>query len=253
MTSKLGRPVIVAAVVFVCLMSTRTGDVHADAESWPIEIMNRPLTLPEASFSAGLAVGANRDLSVIDGAATGLWGLSYGVTDALSLGVGYSLLLHELESRGPLDLIAGYTYYAGGPLTLAATAGYSHDFASGGDSVSAGTLVWMMLGERFALISPGSQFAVGLEDGATTLSLPVAVGVQASPRVFAQVGVELATIGIAEADTTLFIDDQATIEATGFFSPTRQIDLGASISADPVAGISDSLAFGLVVLIYGGV
>lgn len=239
------------AVALAVIASPVVGSAEP-APAWPIEIIDRPLTLPGGWMSAGVSVAARTDLSTVGSAATGLWGVSYGVTDALSLGVGYSLAIRELEGRGPLDVNAGYTYLVAGPLTLAATGGYSHDFMTGGDGLAAGTLVWLMVDDAIALISPGGQLAYALDDGAVSLSLPVAVGVQLSPRWFAQLGVELAKIGVAGSETTAFAVDQAGLDLAVFASPHPSIDVGASIAADPEAGVADTATFGLVVMVNRG-
>ena len=223
-----------------------------DSAAWPIEIINRPLTLPEGWFSAGLAFGASSDFSTVDSSATGLWGVSYGVTDELSVGIGYSLALKEFEQRGPFDVNAGYTYLVSGPLTLTGTAGYTHDFMTGGDAVSAGTMMWLMLGDRFALISPGGQIGYGIDDSALTVSAPVALGFQASKRIFAQLGINLAELGVANADTTLFGADQTALELAVFASPHESIDIGATVGTDPKTGVDDTTSFGLVVMINRG-
>lgn len=203
-------------------------------------------------MSAGLALDANRDFTAIGGAATGLWGVSVGVTDDLSVGLGYALGLREPEGRGPFDLSVGYSVYGAGPLTVAATAGYSHDFMTGTDGASTGALLWLMLGEQLALVSPGDQLAVGFDDSSASLSLPVGLGFQPTAKVYLQLDVNLIDIGISNAETAAPIADQLPIGFSGFFSPVRQLDLGASVAVDPVVG-SDALSFGVVAVYYGGV
>lgn len=238
-----------AAAAPATTSETETEIAASDEGSWPVEIINRPLTLPEGWMSAGLAVAANSDLSSVGSAATGLWGVSYGITGDLSVGLGYALSLRELEGRGPLDLKAGYTFLVSGPLTLTATGGYSHDFMTGAEGLSTGAMMWLMLGDRVALISPGGQIAYAPEDSAVTLSLPVAVGVQASRRIFAQLGVNIADVGVANSDSALFGADQAALELAVFATPVGSVDIGATIGADPKVGLEDSATFGLVVMV----
>jgi hypothetical protein len=229
--------------------SAETGVAEESGASWPTEIIDRPLTLPEGWLSAGASFAASSDLSTVGSAATGLWGVSYGVTGDLSVGLGYALALREFERRGPLDLNAGYTFLVAGPLTLTATGSYSHDFMTGGDQLATGAMMWLMLGDRLALISPGGQIGYAIEDSALTASAPIALGFQASSRVFAQLGVELAEIGVANSETTLFGADQTALELAVFATPVPSIDIGASVGADPKNDLGDTATFGVVVMV----
>lgn len=246
------RTHLAAAAAALASFLALSGPASASPESWPLEIIDRPLTLPSGSMSAGIAVDANHDFSTIGGAATGLWGVSFGVTDDLSLGVGYGFGLREPEGRGPLDVSAGYSVYSGAALSVAATAGYGHDFMSGSDAATAGALLWYMLGDKLALVSGGDQLAVGFDDSSVVLSVPVGLGYQPEAHVYLELDVDLLDLGIANADTAVLGADQVPIDFSAFFSPVRSLDLGASVSVEPIAG-ADSLAFGVVAVYYGGV
>lgn|GEM_PF-1383986 len=227
------------------------------ASSWPIEIINRPLTLPKGAWSAGLGVSANNDFSVIGVDGTGLWGLSYGVTDALSLGVAYSLSAKpSSDGKGPLGINAAYTYFAGDKLTLTGTASTGYDFATEGMSgLSLGTYVWYNITPIITLISPGGQLSVGLEDpNELSFTLPVSVGYQFDKHVFATFDTNLLpNVGVKDSDTMVIGADTLPVGVTGYYSPSNQLDIGVSVSTDAKNSPGDNLAFGLLLLYYGGV
>lgn len=220
-----------------------------DDEVWPLAIIDRPLTLPAGWGSAGLFVEADRELSEIAGGATGMWGVSYGVTDELSLGVGYALTLREIDGRGPLDVNAGYLVFEEGPLSLIAAGRYSHDFFEGGDEIAAGLLAYMVIAERFGLASYGEQVVYGIDDESVSLALPLTAAAQITERVYAEMSITAFELGVANADHLIFGRDQSEIELALCVAPTRWLDLGAYVFADFELGLDESLGFGLSAIV----
>lgn len=230
---------------------------EAPATSWPVEIINRPLTLPKGAWSAGLGVSANNDFSAVGVDATGLWGLSYGISDALSVGIGYGLSVEpSSDGKGPMAFNVGYTYFSGDKLSLTATGSTGYDFASESMSgLSLGTYVWYNITPVITLISPGGQLSVGLEDpNEISFSMPVSIGYQATKNVFATFDTNLLpNVGVKDSDTMVIGADTLPVGVTGYYSPSNQIDIGLSVSTDAKNSPGDNLAFGLLLLYYGGV
>jgi len=225
--------------------------------AWPIEIINRPVVLPKGAWSAGLGLSANNDFSAVGADATGAWGLSYGVTDQLSVGVGYGIGVEpSSDGKGPVGLNVGYGYYSGDTLSLTATASAGYDFA--GETMgplSVGTYVWYNITPVITLITPGGQVSVGLEDpNEISFSLPVSVGYQATKNIFATFDTNLMpNLGVKDSDNMVIGSDTLPVGVSGYFSPNRQMDIGVSISTDAKNSPGDNMSFGLVFLYYGGV
>ncbi len=276
MLDRMSRITLVAlvAVSLGGVSVARADDAHADnsavdskaeltsaavavpAPSWPLAIRDRSLTLPQGMWSAGLGVGANNDLTSVDVTATGLWGLSYGVSDELTVGVSYGLAVEpSSEGRGPVSVNAAYTYYAEGALSLIATASAGYDLT--GDTLeplSLGTLVWYNIGDAFTLFTPGGQLAVGLEDpSAIGLSLPVSLGYQVNPHMFVSGDTSLGDLALRDGDSSVLGADVIPAGATAWYSPSNKMDVALSVSTDLKNSPGDSLAFSLLFIYYGGV
>lgn len=231
-------------------------DVTAD--SWPVEIINRPLTLPLGSFSAGLGLSTGSDFSEFSTEAIGLWGLSYGVSDRLSVGLGYGLDVEpSSDGKGPLALNLGYTYYSEGALSLAGTLSGGYDLTAEVITPAVlGTYAWYNLSEEVTVISPGGQLEIGIEDPqAVSLSLPMSVGYQATTNLFATIDTNLMpTLAFSGGDNQYFAKDVLPLGLSGYYSPSDALDIGLSVSADAVASsLSDSVSMGLSLIYYGGV
>jgi hypothetical protein len=230
---------------------------EAPATSWPLEIINRSLTLPKGAWSAGLGLSANNDFSAIGAEATGLWGLSYGVSDKLSIGVAYGLNVEPSSSgKGPLGFNVGYTYYAEGNLSLTGTASAGYDLDGEAMApVSLGTYAWYNVTPVITLITPGGQLNVGVEDpNEIGFTMPVSVGYQATPHIFTSFDTNiLPNLGISEGETMMFGADTIPVGVSGFYSPSNKMDFGISISTDAKNSPGDSLGFGFLFIYYGGV
>lgn len=231
--------------------------LEASGPVWPLEMINRSLTLPKGMWSAGVGLSANNDFSAVGAEATGLWGVSYGISDKLTVGVGYGLNVEpSSDGKGPVALNVGYTYYSEGNLSLTATgsAGYDMD----GEALaplSVGTYAWYNVTPKITLITPGGQLSAGLEDpNEIGFSMPVSVGYQFTKNIFGSFDTNLLpNLSLKDGETMILGADSVPVGASAFYSPTNQFDIGLTVSTDAKNEPGDSLGFGFVFVYYGGV
>jgi hypothetical protein len=212
---------------------------------WPREIVARPRTLPKDAF-AGLAdLDIQHSSVTVNGAAEGLTtiglrlGGSYGITDALELGLAYELYPHTPDRGvvfpGPLDLRAAYRVYAQGKLSAAAQVRIDHDFDRKTSDVYAGAYVHYRVTPALAIYSPGEQLVAAVQraDRGTVAAikpasfhLPVGLGYQLDGKLYLYGEIELAKLNInADANAFLFAD-YVPLRLGGFYSVSHQLDVG---------------------------
>jgi hypothetical protein len=82
--------------------------------------------------------------------------------------------------------------------------------------------------------TPGGQLGITLEGDVKpiALNLPVGVGYQATPQIWAFVDTSIGQIEIADSETVLFGADVIPLGVGGFFSPSNAMDFGARIGFD---------------------
>lgn len=200
----------------------------------PQEIINRPRTTPGGQLTVGADVAFIKLGDLGNGATLDVLGL-YGVNDKLEVGVDYAFALKEFEAKGNLGIGIAYSLLADDKLTVAAdvATGFQIVDPSGIEPISLGAEVQFKINDTLAVYTPGHQFTIGIAEETgkgMSIDVPVGVGFQASPQIFAHVDTNLAFIALNdEAGTTGVIGaDFFPLAVGAFFSPSNTMDFGAS-------------------------
>ena len=200
----------------------------------PQEIINRPRTTPGGQITVGADLGFNLNPDAFTFVGADIGGL-YGVNDKLEVGVAYGFALKEFEAKGDLGVGVAYSLLADDKLTLAADVGLGYNvLAEGLDPISLGAEVQFKINDKIAIYSPGNQISIGIDDKTgkgMSIGLPVGVGFQANPQIFAHVDTGIATIALNDeaGDTTVFGADFIPLQIGAFFSPSNTMDFGAAL------------------------
>ena len=257
-----------ASLVLVAAAGTARAQVN-----WPLESINRPLTMPGGTFQVGAVIaglpGYNLDtneVSLLDTWALGLLA-GYGITDELELLATYGLTLSPFEGKGTVRVGPGYAVLRGavdGKLEVIARADVGYDLLGEHLApITIGPQIQFNLTPQLAIISP-SQFGnwlsisidnpevAGVSSNPVTLSLPVGVLFQATPNIFAQADTTLLTIGIADADNTVIFADYIPVNLTLGYTPANLLDVGV-ILTDELKHAGDTFALSVFARFYGGV
>lgn len=197
----------------------------------PQEIIDRPRTTPAGQITVGGDIGYLKLGDLGDGTALNVGGL-YGVNDKLEVGAAYSFALDEFEIKGDIGLHAAYGILTDGNLTVAADLGFGYNVLGEAlDPLTLGAEVQFKVNDKLAVYSPGGQISIALEGDVKPidLSLPVGVGYQATPQIWAFVDTSIGTIEIADSETVIFGSDVIPVGFGGFFSPSNAMDFGARV------------------------
>jgi len=226
---------------------TATASISMAEVNQPQELIMRPLTTPGGQITAGgdfLILIAPDPIGTSMGLALGG---RYGVDDNIEVGASYVFSLKEFEAKGDLGVEAAYRIMDG---NLAVAADVATGYSLIGEAIEPlqlGARVRFRLNDQLSIQSGGGQLSIALDGGPTpiTLGLPVGVGYQASPQLFAFVTTELASISISNSETVVFGADYIPLTAGAFFSPSNTMDVGASIGWFDLKEASDFLFIGL--------
>ncbi len=210
------------------------------------------------------------------------FGGSYGIDDKIEIGADYALALNPAEAKGPLTLRGAYHLVHDAKLDIAVAAAFvahPNEFAqSGTTDTTTVTYAALMFGawvryhitnkislftglpalpdesvslsrESFALPPLPYQLALGLNNsGAIALDLPVGVGAQLAPKIYAFAALNLANIKLANTSNAFLFKDFIPLAIGGFYS-LEQIDLGVTF-ADDLKQPGDNLNLQLVARYY---
>ena len=199
----------------------------------PQEIIDRPRTTPAGQITVGGDLIFQK-FGDANGTALNVGGL-YGVNDKLEVGAAYAFALDEFEIKGDICLHAAYGILTDGNLTVAADLGFGYNvLAEGLDPLTLGAEVQFKVNDKLAVYTPGGQLGITLEGDVKpiALNLPVGVGYQATPQIWAFVDTSIGQIEIADSETVLFGADVIPLGVGGFFSPSNAMDFGARIGFD---------------------
>ena len=250
-----------AVVSLPLLVSSARADEAEAPTRWPRAVIARPLTVPQGVAQLGADVIGNHDLSAISARLVA----GYGLSEKLEVTGYYLYALEEFEAKGDLDLNVGYAALrgaAGGKLEVVPRlqAGYSF-LAEAMRPLALGAQVQYNVTDQLAIITPGGQLSVALEEDAAmatpvTLSLPVAVGFQATPALYAQVDTSLATLDISDSANAFLFADSTPLALTLIYNAIPALDVSAGIGvnltpAEPL-GVGDTLGFLVGARYYAG-
>jgi|GEM_PF-5890372 len=217
---------------------------------WDARLNERARTLPKGVIGIDVNLPTLASFDII-----GLgFGVGYGVSDQLEVGVSYDVLLDpSSDFKGPFLLHANYNAMSGADMDL--TVG-----ASGGYNLSSEGLADLTLGAVFdkllmdrKLNAYGSlSIPIGLEDPqAISAALAVGAWYQASGTAKSglAVGVNLPLVNIAlkdAGDTTLIGGDFFSINVGALWS-NRMLDVGVMVGTDLKNSPGDNIALTLAV------
>lgn len=182
----------------------------------------------------------------MSGLVGGYWGVSYGFTNDLTLGVSYQPAIRIPDGgpgkpgQGPMVGQLAYAYLMQGDweLVVTAAAGYQFDLQQAAP-VTVGSIVsWMPL-LWLTVMSPGNQFSFGLASpNEITFSLPTLVGVQLWTRWYLSLSTNFLTIPLRDPQdegVTFIGRDNLPVAPSVMFSPSNQWGITAGASFDAVA------------------
>jgi hypothetical protein len=241
----------------------RTGglEVHGGLRTGVLTLPGLMPGTTTSSTSEGLALGA-----------------AYGIADKAEIGGDYVLSLSPGSVKGPLTFHGAYLAFARGKLDIAVAGALAVDFLELKDPTNGMTTTrtsyglqlggWVRyrVGPTVALFTglpalPAStaslsklsfalpplpyQLAIGLSSGsAIALDLPVGVGVQVAPAIYAFAMTDLAHVKFANTANALLFADFIPVTVGGFYSLPK-LDLGATFADDLKQG-TDYLSFELL-------
>lgn len=252
--------------------------------SFPLQIDDRPLTLPKGKVEVhgGLPItvlpfidnAGNRTTSTIVGLNIGG---TYGIDDKTEIGADYTFGLSPGDASGLFAIHGAYLVLHDAKMDLAIAGALEVQpvgtFDSTGVAITQ-TMFALQLGAWFryhikpkislfsgvpalpysgvslsrqgiALPPVGYQLDLGLNNGgAIALELPIGVGYQATPNIYAFVATNLANIKISNVPNQFLFADFIPFSIGGFYSMPK-LDVGAEF-ADDLKQAGDYLTFLIV-------
>jgi hypothetical protein len=243
----------------------------AGAPRWPRGAIDRPLTLPAELVVAGFDVvgastvamaGASPSLGWIAGLAAG-----YGVTDGLEINAvtpNYTFALKDFEIKGALDIGVGYKLLrgaAGGKLEMIARAIAGYDLnASAARPLRLGVHVQYNITPRIAVFThdiglgnAGLSIAVEGDPRPIGLTLPIGVGVQASPSLWIEADTAPFSMLDVSGGDTQSIGDVTPLLATAIYNlMDGHLDAIGYFGFTDLQQAADTVTFGVGVRYFAG-
>ncbi|MDB4955620.1 MAG: hypothetical protein JWO36_3189 [Myxococcales bacterium] len=235
----------------------------ATTAAWPQEVLNRTYTLPASKIAAYADIGViHLSLTTPLGSASATGetltlGGAYGINEKITVGAQYYFPFagdFDPKGKGPLTFFGMFSLAHTDKLTVAATADFELNLGAGTDAmgnsittktIHAGLGLKYLLAPKIAIFtgSPvgpgpvGQHLSISLESsGPIDFAIPVGVGLQATPQLFAYAATNFATIHIANkamgADSATFIGTDAggiPLTLGGLFSVNKNLDAGAAL------------------------
>ncbi|HUS33251.1 MAG TPA: hypothetical protein VMZ53_32335 [Kofleriaceae bacterium] len=261
-------------------------DLSDDSDKPPpmLAIDRRPLTqekgrldvhggLRIASIKAGMTTATSEGLGL---------GATYGVTPKVQVGLDYTIGINPGSAKGPFALSGAFQVKHSEKLDVALSAGFAIDFITSTDPMtmmtSTTTVKALQFGvwTRYHLGAKASVFtglpalpnasgglsgaaglpplpyhlSLGLGQGATiALEVPVGIGYQASPKLYAMAMTSLAHIDMKNSTGAFLFADYIPFSLGGFYAKDAKLDIGAVISDDVKQGLG-YLRFDIVARYY---
>jgi hypothetical protein len=212
--------------------------VAAAEVNQPIEIIDRPRTLPASQLELSLQLQLQHAPGVAPAGSTNVttvgFGGGYGITSELEARLGYAFGLDPSSGKGPLSIGGAYSLVSAPLFTAAADAFTGYDLA--GENLlplQVGVEAQLKIGSQIALFTPGHQLSIGLSgDNPIGLHLPVGIGFQLAPKVFVDAQTEIAYIAMRGGGTRVFGADFIPVRLEGFYSVSSAFDLGVWLADD---------------------
>ena len=233
---------------------------EAPAPRFPRAVVARPLTLPAGLAMLGADATANHDFSAMGGAPI----VGYGFTDDFEVQVPYSFATRDFEARGSVAIDAGYKLLrgaAGGKLEAIARVRGGYDtLGEVATPLLLGIHVQYNLTDTLAILSGYAgtqQIRIALADDAdmakpADLSLPIAVGYQATPLLYVQVDTKLAQIDLHDSANALIGKNATPAALTVVYNVIDALDVQAALATDLTNSPGDALSFLVGARYYAG-
>lgn len=241
---------------------TPPGEANA---AWSQSYIDRPLTLPAkmlsiygdfdiANVSFTDPVSGASSSATVEGLQLGV---AYGVSDKLTVGADYAVTLHpDGSAKGPLDLYASFGAYHKDKLSAAVGGGLIIDFTDPtSEQIFLGAAIRYQVAPKIAIFtgSPttapgpaGQHLQIGLNSKAPiTFSIPVGVGLQATPQAYVYVDTTIADISISNSSNAFLFSDFIPVDIGGLFAVSPKLDVGAHLSFLDLKGSASDLVFGV--------
>jgi hypothetical protein len=221
-------------------------------------------------------------------------GAGYGINNDLTVGLEYAFsLANDFEIKGPLSLYGSYSVFHKDKLTIGLSAALIFDFdaetvdSMGNVSDTVDVSLSLGAGARYAvtpsiaiytgngqgygatgdvgLVAPGilgSQLLLGFNSGAPIVfALPVGVGWQATPQIYAFAQTEIFDVVHVSGPTVMGVSTSVTnsdflfanfipLEIGGFYTVNHNLDVGAALNFGDLENGVDALAFTLSARYY---
>ncbi len=239
---------------------TATAETVAPTSRWPRAVFARTLTLPSGLAMLGADMGANHDFSAVGAAPI----VGYGITDDLEVQVPYAFTAKDFEAKGPVNIDVGYKLLrgaAGGKLEAIARVRGGYDLlAEAAAPLMVGVHVQYSVTDKLALITgtPGTQqLRIALAENAAMvtpidLSLPVAVGFQATGELYLQLDTKLVQVDLKDSANVLVGADATPVLLTVVYNVIPALDVQAAVGADLTNEPGDTLSFLVGARYYAG-
>ena len=240
------------------------GDTGTAMGAWSKSVIDRPLTVMKGKL------GAEADLLIAHVSITILGmtasdtseglgvGAEYGVSDKIAVGGSYSFALNSFEIKGPLTVYAALQLMHSEKLDVGASADFEIDLNNtDAKEIHAGLAVRYKVTPKVAVFTGnpwapgplGQHLTIGLASGAAkTFAIPVGVGLQATPELFAYVNTNIATILLSDpgmGNRVTSIADATPLAIGAWFNVNKNIDVGGSFSFPDVQHAGDFYFIGL--------
>jgi hypothetical protein len=201
---------------------------------WSRAAIERPLTLPEGLFMPGVDVSnTSGDMSVSKVRLL----LGYGVTDRFEINFAHYSFSTDDPANGSIDGGIGYSIVRGAldgrfEAVARVLTGYSLD-TSTMNPVAIGMQAQYNVTSRIALLSSGSQVTATLsgDSKAIAVTVPVSIGLQVTPTVYAQMDTFLATLDVTSS-TMSFLGTNSPVTATVLVNAAMPFDVFATVSVN---------------------
>src|SRR5882724_3200913 len=246
------------------------------ALGWSDQIISNGLVMPASELGVYGLVGAVTTTTVsppVPPLTTGATsrntafdlkaGAGYGATELVTVGGEYTLPIADangaFSNAGTLAAFGGYSVVRDDKMAVVVGGDLSLGFAGGatatlhlGASVRyklAPTLV-AYTGNLYAPGPYGRQLVLGLNNSAAVaLDLPVGIGWQGSPKLFAWVETSLAHVKLANTTNAWLFADMIPIDIGALYRAAKDVDVGGFFQID-VENPKDAFSLGLQARYY---
>lgn len=221
----------------VTLLTLLAPTVALGAVNQPLEIIDRPRTLPGGELEVNGGLDLTRSHSQTSSFLP--LGIAYGINNDFEVRAFYGLAVNPtFTGRTWLDVRLAYTFYRDSVFSAAGQVRTGVDLGNNqATPLRLGINAFYKVTPTFAVFTPGEQLHIGLSaDGSgkrpVGLDLPVGLGLQFTPQVFGSVTTNLLHIGLVNEGNALIGRDMLRTDLAAFYSFSNRLDVGAHFDID---------------------